>query len=87
MKLFISDLLEHWYRLIEYAKKNILSSQWRKISAAPRTKDWSDILLIIRLLFIVPVSYDKLQRMFSKLKCVKISFSCSRLKVSPLLVF
>ena len=32
---------------------------------------------MIRLLFPVPVSNTKLERMFSKLKCVKINFCCS----------
>ena len=37
----------------------------------------SDVPLMIRLLFIVPVSNAKLERMFSKLKRVKINFRCS----------
>ena len=58
------------------------SSQWRKIFAALRTKGWSNILLTIRLLFIAPV---KLERMFSKLKLVKINFRCSLSKVWEIL--
>ena len=79
MKLSISDLLEHWYGLVEYAKKilslaSFVSSQWRKIFAALRTKGWSDVLFMIRLSLIVPVSNAKLEIMFSKLKRVKINF-------------
>ena len=33
-----------------------VSSQWRKIFMALRTKGWSDALLMIRLLFTVSVS-------------------------------
>ena len=46
----------------------------RKILTVPRIKGWSDVLLIIRLLFTVPVSNDKLQRMLSKMKRVKSNF-------------
>ena len=56
---------------------SFVSSQWRKIFAALRTKGWSNILLMIRFLFIAPVSNAKLERMFSKLKLFKISFRCS----------
>ena len=60
-----------------FSRQSFVSSQWRKIFAAPRTKSWSDVLLMIRLLFIVPVSNAKLERMFSKLKREKSSFRCS----------
>ena len=36
-----------------------------------------DVLLMIRLLFTMPVSNAKLERMFSKLKRVKTNFYCS----------
>ena len=48
MKLSTSDLLEHWSGLVEMAKKiffsrqSFVSSQWRKIFAALRTKGWSE---------------------------------------------
>ena len=38
---------------------------------------WSNVLLMIRLLFTVPVSNAKLERMFSKLKHVKTNFHYS----------
>ena len=60
---------------------SFLSSQWRKIFAALRTQGWSNVLLMIRLLFIVPVSNANQKRMFSKLKRIKINFRCSLSKV------
>ena len=79
MKLSISNLLKHWYGLVEHAisRQSFVSSQWCKILAALRTKGWSDVLLMIRLSFIVPVSNAKLERMLSRLKRVKINFRCS----------
>ena len=44
---------------------------------APGSKGWSDILLMIRLLFIVPVSNTKLKRWFPKLKHDKTNLCCS----------
>ena len=60
-----------------FFRQSFVSGQWRKNFAALGTKGWSDVLLIIILLFIVPVSNAKLERMFSKLKRVKINFRCS----------
>ena len=83
MKVFIPDLLEQCYKLVEYAKKTLFLAgdsylvTWRKIFTAPRSKGWSDVLVMIRLLFTVPVSNSKLERMFSTLKSVKINFHCS----------
>ena len=44
---------------------------------APRSKGSSDVLLMIIILFTVPVSNAKLERMFSKLKRVKPNFRWS----------
>ena len=77
MKLSIPNLLEHWYGLVEYSRickedsisyQSFVSSQWCKILSA--------ILLMIRLLFIALVSNAKLERVFSKLKRVKMNFRC-----------
>ena len=83
MKVSIPNLLEPCYELVEYAKK-ILSLAgvlylvtWLKIFTSPRGKGWSDVLLMIRLLFTVSVSKGNLERMLYKLKLVKTSFRCS----------
>ena len=48
MKLSISDSLEYWCGLVEYAKKILslarVTRQWCKIFAVPRNKGWSDVL-------------------------------------------
>ena len=82
-KVSIRDLLEQYYDLVEYAKKTLSLAgvlylvTWQKIFMAPRSKGSSDILLMIRILFTVPVSNAKLERIFSKLKRVKTNFRCS----------
>ena len=83
MKVSIPDLLEQWHKLVEYAKKAFSFAKisylvtWRKIFTAPRCKGQSNVLLVIRLLFTVPASNAKLERIFFKLKCVKNNFCCS----------
>ena len=77
MKVSIPDHLEHWYELVEYANKALPLARvsclatWRKIFTAPKSKGWSDVLLMIKLLLTIPVSNAKLERIFSNLKCDK----------------
>ena len=55
MKVSILDFLGKWQGLLEYAKKTLSLAGVlylvirRKIFTAPRSKDWSDVLLMIRL--------------------------------------
>ena len=83
MKPPIPDFLEQCYELVECAKKTLFLVEvsylvtWHKIFTAPRSKCWSDLLLVIWLLFTVPVPNAKLERTFSKLKRVKTNFHCS----------
>ena len=73
MKVSISDLLQKSHKLVEYAKKNFpfvgisYLAIWHKIFLAPRNKVRSNVLL----LFAVPVSNAKLERLFHKMKHVK----------------
>ena len=71
--VWISGICEEY----SFSYQSFVSSQWREIFAALRTKGWSNVLLMSRLLYIVPVSNTKLERIFSKLKRVKINFRCS----------
>ena len=87
MKVSVPDLLEQLYELVEYAKKNLFFAgvsclvTWCKIFTAPRSKGWSNVLVMIKLLFTVPVSNAKPERMFSKLKPLKINF-CGSISLS-----
>ena len=48
-----------------------------KLFTSPKKNEWSDALLLVELLFSVPVSNAKLERMFSKLKRIKTIFRAS----------
>ena len=80
MKVFISDLLEQWYESVEYAKTTLSLARisylvtWQKLFTTPGGEGSNRVLLMITLLFTVPVSNAKLERMFSKLKRVKTNF-------------
>ena len=75
--------MEQYYELVEHVKKTLSLAgvsylvTRQKIFTAPRSKGSSDVLLMIRILFTVPVSNAKLERMFSKLNRVKTNFRCS----------
>ena len=78
--------MEHWYKLVEYAERTFSLAgvsyiayivTQHQIFTAPRGKGWSDALLMMRLLFTVPVSNAKLERMYTKLKRVKTNSHCS----------
>ena len=79
----VPDVLIQWHGIVDFAVETIgvigqpYLITWRKIFSAPRSKGWKDALILIELLFTIPVSNAKLERMFSKLKRVKTNFRCS----------
>ena len=83
LSVTVPDLLIQWHEIVDFAVETIrVTGQpylitWRKIFFAPRSKGWKDALILIELLFTIPVSNAKLERMFSKLKRVETNFPCS----------
>ncbi len=79
----VPDVLFQWHEIVDFAVETIgvigqpYLITWRKIFSAPRSNGWEDALILIELLFTIPVSNAKLERMFSKLKRVKTNFRCS----------
>lgn len=71
-----ADLLYQWHELVEYTKNTVgitgisYMKTWRKIFSSPRCADWSGILTLVELLFTLPISNAKIERIFSKLKRV-----------------
>ena len=66
-----------WDEIVDYAKRylNIAteenSSIWWKLFNSPTSKDWSNILGLVELLFSLPMSNGHLERVFSQLKIIK----------------
>ena len=81
-----AKLLNQWHNLLEYLHKYLLVTTTpyliccHCIFTSPRCTTWKDILLLIKLLFTIPTSKVKLERMFSKLKQVKILHHSSVVK-------
>ena len=73
----LHDLLEQWHSLLDYSKRDLNPSRspylrvWRRIFDSDRRSDWSMILLLIELLFTIPISNAKVERLFSLMNRVK----------------
>ena len=63
-------LLNQWHNLLQYAHKYLSVTTtlylvcWRLTFTSPRCTSWKDILLLIELLFTIPISNARLERMF-----------------------
>ena len=80
MKVSYPEFISQWHNMLENALKYIKLSgvsylvTWKKLFTSQKKNEWSDVLLLAELLFSVPVSNAKLERMFSKLKRIKQTF-------------
>ena len=74
----IDQLREEFHEMISYAAQFIslstidYQSVWWRLYHAPTASSWSNILQLARLLFTLPVSNGKLERVFSTLKVIKV---------------
>ena len=74
----VDRLQEEFHEMITYAAQFIrlstmgYQSVWWRLFNAPTTSSWSNILQLARLLFTLPVSNGKLERVFSTLKVIKV---------------
>ena len=83
VKALVPDLLNQWHDLLQYAREYLCVTStpnrvwWHRIFNCPRCSIWSDVLILIELLFTIPISNAKLERMFSKLNQVKTLQHCN----------
>ena len=74
----IEQLKDEFHDMITYANQFIslatmdYQSVWWRLYHAPNASSWSNILQLVRLLFTLPVSNGKLERVFSTLKLIKV---------------
>ena len=73
----VAELLEQWHEIRSFAIQ-YLSPQsqhyhvvWRKLFESTKSSDWSGILLLAKILFTLPVSNAKVERLFSLMNRVK----------------
>lgn len=74
----VHDLLEQWHCLLAYTKRYLNPSRtpylrvWKRIFDSDRRNDWHMVLLLVELLFSIPISNAKVERLFSLMNRVKI---------------
>ena len=73
----LAKVQEEWDDMVSYAKQylNLVQEDykviWWTLFNAVVAKDWSNILAIVELLFCLPLSNGRLERLFSQLKLIK----------------
>lgn len=73
----VGDLLEQWHDLVTYTKRYLDPSRtpylrvWRRIFDSSRRDQWSMVLTLVELLFSIPISNAKVERLFSLMNRVK----------------
>jgi hypothetical protein len=76
----LSDLLEQWHSVIEYTTRYLSLSTtpylhvWRRIFDSSRSEGWSMVLLLAELLFSIPISNAKVERLFWLMNRIKTDF-------------
>ena len=73
----LGSLLEQWHDLVAYTKGYLDPSKtpylqvWNRIFSSSRRDRWNLVLLLVELLFSIPISNAKVERMFSLMNRVK----------------
>lgn len=76
------DLLlveDEWNDVVDYARRYLdivrqgYKNIWWKIFNSPDARKWANVLRVVELLFTLPVSNGRVERLFSQLKLVKTS--------------
>ena len=73
----LNSLLEQWHDLVAYTERYLDPSRtpylrvWRRIFHSSQKDEWSMVLLLVELLFSIPISNAKVERLFSLMNHVK----------------
>jgi len=73
----LSDLLDQWHDLLSYTKRFLDPSRtpylrvWRRIFDSSRKAQWNMVLMLVELLFTIPISNAKVERLFSFMNHIK----------------
>ena len=89
----VSDISEQFDAMVKYAVQYLDISKtdyrviWRKLFESSKSREWKSALLLVKLLFILPVSNAKVERLFSLMNRVKTDTrnSLSKDRLSSLL--
>ncbi|XP_065667866.1 zinc finger protein 862-like [Hydra vulgaris] len=73
----VNNMLDAWHNLVDYTVKYLAPDKteyrkvWYQIFSSSMKKDWSPVLLLVELLFVLPVSNGKVERLFSLMNRIK----------------
>ncbi|XP_065671716.1 zinc finger protein 862-like [Hydra vulgaris] len=73
----VNNMLDAWHNLVDYTVKYLAPDKteyrkvWYQIFSSSMKKDWSSVLLLVELLFVLPVSNGKVERLFSLMNRIK----------------
>lgn len=73
----VSDVLDAWHSLVNYTVKYLVPHNtgyrklWHQIFSSSMKNEWVPVLLLVELLFTLPVSNAKVERLFSIMNRVK----------------
>ena len=73
----LNDLLDQWHDLLNYTIRYLDPTRtpylrvWRRIFDSSRRAQWSMVLILVELLFCIPISNAKVERLFSLMNRVK----------------
>ena len=74
-----SAIQDEWDDMVDYGRKYLnlvqedLKVIWWKFFNTVDAKQWSNVLAVIELLFCLPMSNGRLERVFSQLKLIKVN--------------
>ena len=72
-----SVIVDEWDAMVDYAKRYLDLVRddyrviWWKLFQSADAKNWSNILVLVELLFCIPVANGRVERLFSHLKLIK----------------
>ncbi|CAB4055063.1 unnamed protein product [Lepeophtheirus salmonis] len=73
----VGDLLEQWHCALEYTNMYLSPCKvdyktiWKQLFTSSKNKEGSDVLTLVELLFVLPISKHKAERFFSFMNRVK----------------
>lgn len=75
--------MDEWHSLVQHVKLYFSPSTlpylrvWRRVFDSQRKSEWCRVLLVIELLFSIPISNAKVERLFSLMNRVKVDSRAS----------
>ena len=70
------DMLDYAKSYLPLSRDNYLTTWWKLFNSA-NSKNWTNILALVELVFCLPMSNGRVERIFSRLKLIKTNRRCA----------